>query len=576
MASTYVAKVFTTPPIDHGDAVHFNPENEIKDADRGYEGTAPETLNGRLQFTDGDTVFAGAGVPGIVPDPVVEAGKFLRDNGTWEVPAGGGAPVFGGAGADGLVPDPVAENGYVLFDDGSWDAITFDTFGGAGTPGLVPDPVAEAGKVLYDDGTWAVPVDLTANYSWSGSHTFEDIVYGNTYWDDLRVAVSATEVVGSNPPDYAFFLNDGNGSPAYNALSLVGEGAGNNGYAVASDASAYPFTSDHSWSFWILPTIDTDSGDYYFQKIDVFRFRHWTQDRLRVYYGNSNATASSPLNIGGWNHVCVTYTASTNEVSVYVNDNLVAQFITNSFSTNNNNLEINEDGDTNFTIDELCLFDKALAPSEVTAEYNSGFGVSKNGATANVIGLWKFDESSGTQAADAHVTNNHFTISGTENTEFEWVDGIVGSSSIGSRGVATRAFQAGITQELQFSVQLPHEWAEGTDISPHIHWVPMDAGTGNVRWGLEYTWASIDAVFSNTTIITAATLTSGSMAVNHHNLTELPNIDATGKTLSSMLLCRIFRQGDHVDDTYAGSAGLLEIDFHYQINRPGSRTEYSN
>jgi hypothetical protein len=34
--------------------------------------------------------FAGAGSPGIVPDPVAETGNFLRDDGTWAVPAGAG------------------------------------------------------------------------------------------------------------------------------------------------------------------------------------------------------------------------------------------------------------------------------------------------------------------------------------------------------------------------------------------------------------------------------------------------------------------------------------------------------
>ena len=52
MASSYVAKVFPANPIDHGDAVRYDPDKAIKDADIGYEGTAPETLNSRLQFSD--------------------------------------------------------------------------------------------------------------------------------------------------------------------------------------------------------------------------------------------------------------------------------------------------------------------------------------------------------------------------------------------------------------------------------------------------------------------------------------------------------------------------------------------
>jgi hypothetical protein len=36
------------------------------------------------------TTFTGAGVPGIVPDPVTETGRFLSDDGTWATPPGGG------------------------------------------------------------------------------------------------------------------------------------------------------------------------------------------------------------------------------------------------------------------------------------------------------------------------------------------------------------------------------------------------------------------------------------------------------------------------------------------------------
>ena len=37
-------------------------------------------------------VFEGAGADGLVPDPVSEAGLFLRDDGTWVAGGGGGAP----------------------------------------------------------------------------------------------------------------------------------------------------------------------------------------------------------------------------------------------------------------------------------------------------------------------------------------------------------------------------------------------------------------------------------------------------------------------------------------------------
>jgi hypothetical protein len=49
--SNYVTQVYPDPVlIDHGDAVHYKPENMIVDAGLGYEGTAPSTLDSRLNF----------------------------------------------------------------------------------------------------------------------------------------------------------------------------------------------------------------------------------------------------------------------------------------------------------------------------------------------------------------------------------------------------------------------------------------------------------------------------------------------------------------------------------------------
>lgn len=41
-----------------------------------------------------------------------------------------------------------------------------------------------------------------------------------------------------------------------------------------------------------------------------------------------------------------------------------------------------------------------------------------------------------------------------------------------------------------------------------------------------------------------------------------------------MLVCGLFRNSSAGTDTYSGEAGLLEIDFHYQIDSDGSNEEY--
>lgn len=150
-----------------------------------------------------------------------------------------------------------------------------------------------------------------------------------------------------------------------------------------------------------------------------------------------------------------------------------------------------------------------------------------------------------------------------------------------SQGVFVYYFSPSTEEELYFAVQLPHGWVAGSNLHAHLHWVPAANGAAGqvVNWGLEYTWSNLGAVFGNTTIIFANDTEQGdaSLVQNKHYLTELGEIDGTGKTLSSMLICRVFRDaaGALATDDFPADAGLLEVDFHYEIESLGSDTEYA-
>jgi hypothetical protein len=111
------------------------------------------------------SVFS-AGSDGFVPDPVTATGLFLKDDGTWAAPAGGGGAVdsvFGRTGAVvALVGDysafyaPIAHVG----TGGVAEHPVFTT----GAAGFVPDPGTPSNLFLRDDATWqsvggAAPVD---------------------------------------------------------------------------------------------------------------------------------------------------------------------------------------------------------------------------------------------------------------------------------------------------------------------------------------------------------------------------------------------------------------------------------
>lgn len=133
-------------------------------------------------------------------------------------------------------------------------------------------------------------------------------------------------------------------------------------------------------------------------------------------------------------------------------------------------------------------------------------------------------------------------------------------------------------ETLTFQVQLPHSYKEGTNIYPHIHWTPRATRAGNVVWNLDYTWVNYDATtpvaFPATT--TSTVVATGPFTLRTHLITSLASggLVGTGKKVSSILICRIWRNSGNTADTYEDDAGLLSLDFHYQIDTVGSRAEY--
>ena len=150
---------------------------------------------------------------------------------------------------------------------------------------------------------------------------------------------------------------------------------------------------------------------------------------------------------------------------------------------------------------------------------------------------------------------------------------VPGFETYGVTNFATYRFDAAAMEELHFFVQLPHDWKEGTSLGCHVHWsVPTtDAWPKTVTWGLEYTWSNIDAAIGASTTIKATKTLTADADLNKHLMTDLGFISATGKTMSSMIICRIFR--DVASDSYTKDAILLEIDFHYQKDSLGSKQE---
>lgn len=121
---------------------------------------------------------------------------------------------------------------------------------------------------------------------------------------------------------------------------------------------------------------------------------------------------------------------------------------------------------------------------------------------------------------------------------------------------------------LYFSVAMPSDYVEGTDISFHVHLVYPNAGIGDSVWYFSYCWANAGDEFP---VVDSETVTIASPNVaDRHQLANITDsIDGTGKEVSSILVCSIQRLGNHGDDNYTDEIYLSSAHFHYMKNRLG-------
>ena len=146
------------------------------------------------------------------------------------------------------------------------------------------------------------------------------------------------------------------------------------------------------------------------------------------------------------------------------------------------------------------------------------------------------------------------------------------------RGGVVIKFEDGADQAISFNVQLPHAYKTGSDIEFHAHIVLPTAGAGggaeNVKFDFTHSWANINSAFPSETAV-SATFDVQDYTVDTHKLIEIAEtIDGSAITdVSSMIICSLTRDVS-VSDNYTDDVYMTEVDFHYQIDAPGSADEY--
>jgi hypothetical protein len=115
--------------------------------------------------------------------------------------------------------------------------------------------------------------------------------------------------------------------------------------------------------------------------------------------------------------------------------------------------------------------------------------------------------------------------------------------------------------------QLPHDYAEGTDVIPHLHWAPSTTATYTGTWTLEiidYLSAAPNAALQAKTTLTLA-FDAAMTAYQMQTANFSAVLTGTNRKISSILHARL---------SLALSAGtscfLNGLDAHYQKDRFGS------
>ena len=135
-------------------------------------------------------------------------------------------------------------------------------------------------------------------------------------------------------------------------------------------------------------------------------------------------------------------------------------------------------------------------------------------------------------------------------------------------------FADAATNLLFITLQLPHNYMEGSNIYPHVHWVQTAAGLP--LWRLDYKWfnngVTYPAAFTQIDIVDSVfTYTSGNLV----QISRFPLIVGTNKNISSILQLQLSRIGGDASDTLNGAtANLLEFDIHYAIDSHGSQRQF--
>lgn len=150
-------------------------------------------------------------------------------------------------------------------------------------------------------------------------------------------------------------------------------------------------------------------------------------------------------------------------------------------------------------------------------------------------------------------------------------------------GIYAWKFANGTMNEVHVSFHIDHDQCTTEahrKLYPHIHW-SGDSATNDtvVRFGIEYSFAKghqQEAFPASTTVYIEQAWTNTDFT---HQIAETPDVDAidlSNLETDGLLLCRVFRDAAHVNDTFDGNCFGLYADLHYQASYFGTPQKAPN
>ena len=124
-------------------------------------------------------------------------------------------------------------------------------------------------------------------------------------------------------------------------------------------------------------------------------------------------------------------------------------------------------------------------------------------------------------------------------------------------------------EQVSTVIEMNHNWAEGSIVKAHVHWYPVNANAGNVKWQLEYAVVGFGGSVPVSTTIDVTQAAGGvAWAARFASFTD---IDLAGFTIGTQFHLRLFRDPNDGDDTYGSDAALATFGLHVLVDSFGSR-----